>query len=73
MCEYCKNIPTIDYVDELCDKNVKFSFREKLVLTWECGKIRFYGFNKYHYEDDSCYQNVEVNFCPICGMDLRSK
>ena len=73
MCEFCENILPIDYVDELCDKKAKFPFREKLVLTTECGKIRFYGFNKYHYEDDSCYQNVEVIFCPICGRDLRSE
>lgn len=72
-CEFCENILPIDYVDELCDKKAKFPFREKLVLTTECGKIRFYGFNKYHYEDDSCYQNVEVRFCPNCGRDLRSE
>lgn len=76
MCEFCKNIRKIKEQDEykhnpLDAETDEFPHREKLVLAKLRGKVIFYGFNKYHYEDDSIYENVEVNFCPECGRKLR--
>lgn len=74
MCDFCKNIPVIKkwetFDDELkCeDKNLT---REKIVLVRYKDKIKFYGFNKYFYEDDALYENVDVKFCPMCGHKLR--
>ena len=33
-------------------------------------ELCFYGFNKYHYEDDAYYGNVDINYCPMCGRKL---
>lgn len=70
MCEFCKNIHDIEIDGEPKAKDCKFPFREKLILVKEDKKYRFYGFNKYAYEDDACYQNVEVEYCPKCGRKL---
>lgn len=72
-CKFCENIHDIERDGEPKAEDCKFPFREKLILVKENGKHFFYGFNKYHYEDDVCYQNVVSNFCPNCGRDLRSE
>lgn len=76
MCEFCENIPTIKKwglpEDELpCEDNDVS--REKVVLARYKKKIRFYGFNEYHYESDALYTNVEVKYCPLCGRKLSEE
>lgn len=73
MCKFCENVIDYDGDGNIKHPKVDFPKRQKLILVKESGKIRFYGFNKYNYEDDFCYQNVEVIYCPICGRDLRSE
>lgn len=75
MCEYCNDIKEIKEEDErkknpLETDTVKFSHREKLVLAKIGNKVLFYGFNKYAYEDDAIYKNIECAFCPKCGRNL---
>lgn len=76
MCEFCEKIRKVREERTLLSHPLKvetedFPAREKLVLCEVNGNIRFYGFNKYNYEDDVIYRNVEsVNFCPICGRKL---
>lgn len=71
VCEFCENIHDIELDGEPETEDCKFPLRGKLILVKEDGKYRFYGFNKYPYEDDVCYQNVEIAYCPKCGRKLR--
>lgn len=72
MCYYCNNIIEHDgNVDMIVDDYS--TSRESLILiknTNEGNKLRFFGINAYHYENDACYANVEVSFCPVCGERL---
>lgn len=77
MCEYCKNIIEIksenEYKKHPIDADTdEFPEREKLILAKLSGKIIFYGFNKYCYEDDAMYE-LEVNYCPKCGRNLTEE
>lgn len=76
MCDFCENIPVVEkwecFEDELYCEN-KGLAREKIVLVRYENKIRFYGFNKYHYEDDALYKNADARFCPLCGRKLSEE
>lgn len=78
MCEFCENIKEIRE-DDIYEKNPlvaetdKFPYREKLVLAKIGSKIIFYGFNKYHYEDDAMYKDIDCKFCPMCGRKLTEE
>lgn len=73
MCEFCENIPVIKkletFDDELSYEDKKTTI-EKVVIVRYKNKLRFYGFNKYRYEDDALYENLDVFFCPVCGCKL---
>lgn len=69
MCEFCENIKRISYEDKIETENKEFS-REKLILCYIDNKLCFYGFNKYSYEDDAHYMNMNINYCLICGRKL---
>lgn len=72
MCGYCENIKTVkQIIKEDSKTRYEFPERERLVLAKIGKKIIFYGFNKYAYEDDAEYENMEVNFCPVCGRKLK--
>lgn len=71
MCEFCSNIHDIDIDGEPEAENDEFPIREQLILVKIDGKFRFWGFNKYFYEDDACYGNVEAVLCPLCGRKLN--
>lgn len=72
MCDFCENIRTISNKNSAnpLTSNKEFPIREELVLARIGEKIVFYGFNKYHYEDDAIYEDLEVSFCPKCGRKL---
>jgi hypothetical protein len=75
MCSYCKKIRIIKDEDEcscqpLTAETEDFPQREKLILAKLKGKFVFYGFNKYRYEDDSIYDNINPQDCPMCGRKL---
>lgn len=72
MCEFCENIKRISYEDKIETENKEFS-REKLILCYIDNKLCFYGFNKYSYEDDAYYMNMDINYCPICGRKLAEE
>ena len=71
MCEFCEKIKRISYEDKIETENREFS-REKLILCYIDNKLCFYGFNKYCYEDDAHYMNMDINYCPMCGRKLLS-
>ena len=66
MCDFCKGIKRISYGEEIESAEKDFA-REKIILCYIDDKLCFYGFNKYHYEDDAYYGNVDINYCPMCG------
>ena len=69
MCDFCKGIKRISYGEEIESTEKDFA-REKIILCYIDDKLCFYGFNKYHYEDDAYYGNVDINYCPMCGRKL---
>lgn len=73
MCDFCKEIRKVDK-DRIYEDN-PFESKEdeagKLILCEVEEKVKFYGFNKYSYDIDTIYKNVDnVNFCPVCGRKL---
>ena len=54
MCDFCKDIKRISYGEEIECTEIGFA-REKIILCYIDDKLCFYGFNKYHYEDDAYY------------------
>ena len=69
MCDFCKGIKRISYGEEIESTEKDFA-REKIILCYIDDKLCFYGFNKYHYEDDAYYGNADINYCPMCGRKL---
>ena len=62
-------------VTRLYDEYAVMSLRRKIaidaILCEVEEKVKFYGFNKYSYDIDTIYKNVDnVNFCPVCGRKL---
>lgn len=51
MCDFCKDIKRISYGEEIECTETGFA-REKIILCYIDDKLCFYGFNKYHYEDE---------------------
>lgn len=69
MCDFCKDIKRISYGEEIECTEIGFA-REKIILCYIDDKLCFYGFNKYRYEDDAYYGNVDINYYPMCGRKL---
>ena len=69
MCDFCKGIKRISYGEEIESTEKDFA-REKIILCYIDDKLCFYGFNKYHYEDDAYYGNADINYCPMFGRKL---
>ena len=68
MCDFCKDIKRISYGEEIECTEIGFA-REKIILCYIDDKLCFYGFNKYHYEDDAYYGNADINYCHMCGRN----
>ena len=75
MCEFCEN--GLD--KELEEKEINIGFLGELTLSleMELADKTGYGENRINAWLGNCNDNIrasiEINFCPICGRDLRSE
>lgn len=86
MCEFCEFIKSYwedkfmnddccyhDIHEDMARENPNIGNRggaDTIKLIRHNGEFKFYGFNKYPYKNNALYENVEINYCPVCGRKL---
>ena len=66
MCEFCENIQIVDFSKETTE-----TLSNGISIDEETGEYCIAtDFRSYEY---GVFDILEVNYCPICGRDLRSE
>jgi hypothetical protein len=65
MCEFCENIRTVDFSEETYE-----TLSGGISIDKETGEYCIAtDFRSYEY---GVFDSLDINYCPICGRDLRS-